>query len=234
MRFARTALGLLLTLAGLVITSAGAVAAFWLVGPDNTITTGSRQFSSQGLAVITAPDLLDRHGPTLHVTASADRPVFVGVGQDLDVANYLSGAHHSRLIRFEPPATFAAQEMQGRTARLTPPGQLDWWAAGAGGAGRQSIAWPIQDGRYDVVVMNADGTPAVGADVTFGVEIDRAFGICLLVLGAGTVLLAVGLMLTFRRRSPAVAPIRITPLPVAPQPAPPVAPAPAPVSIDPT
>ncbi|MFI7059620.1 hypothetical protein ACIBL3_01445 [Kribbella sp. NPDC050124] len=213
MRFARTALGLLLTLAGLVVTLAGAVAAFWLVGPDNTVTTASRQFTSQGLAVITAPDLLDRHGPTLHVTATGDKPVFVGVGQDLDVADYLSGAAHTRLIWFDPPATFGTQEMRGRSARVTPPADLDWWVAEASGSGRQSVAWPIQDGRYDVVVMNADGTPAVGADVQFGVEVDRAFGVCLLVLGAGLLVLALGLVLTFRRRqSVAVAPIaRLSP-----------------------
>jgi hypothetical protein len=224
MRFARIALGLLLTLAGLMVTLAGAVAAFWLVGPDNTVTTGSRQFASDGLAVITAPDLLDRHGPTLHVTAAGDRPVFVGVGQDLDVANYLAGTAHTRLIRFDPPATYGAQEMRGRSAKLTPPGELDWWVAQAGGSGTQSVAWQIQDGRYDVVVMNADGTPAIGADVRFGVEIDRAFGICLLVLGAGIVALTLGLMLTFRRRSTAapanaaLAAPRITPVPVVPAP----------------
>src|SRR5215211_2555106 len=158
MRFARTALGLLLTLTGLVVTLAGAVAAFWLVGPDNTMTTSSRQLSSNGLAVITAPGLLDRHGPVLHVTATGERPVFVGVGQDLDVSNYLAGAAHTRLIRFEPPSTFGAQETRGGVARLTPPGELDWWVAQSGGEGKQSIAWAIQDGRYDVVVMNADGS----------------------------------------------------------------------------
>ena len=96
MRFARTALGLLLTLIGLVVTFAGAAAAFWLVGPDNTISTpGSQSLTSKGLAVITAPDLLDRHGPTLHVTATGEQMVFVGVGQDLDVSNYLAGAAHT-------------------------------------------------------------------------------------------------------------------------------------------
>ncbi|MGW1341777.1 hypothetical protein ACWCOV_12030 [Kribbella sp. NPDC002412] len=229
MRFARTALGLLLTLTGLMVTIAGAVAAFWLVGPDNTVTTGSRQFTSQGLAVITAPDLLDRHGPTLHVTAAGDQPVFVGVGRDLDVADYLAGASHTRLIRFDPPATFGTQEMRGRTARLTPPAQLDWWVAESSGSGRQSVAWPIQDGRYDVVVMNADGTPAVGADVRFGVEVDRAFGVCLLALGAGILVLALGLVLTFRGRKPASLQ---APTPIAlPAPAPlPVVPTPQPVS----
>ncbi|MFI6833196.1 hypothetical protein ACIBG5_39200 [Kribbella sp. NPDC050241] len=219
MRFARTALGLLLTLTGLVVTFAGAAAAFWLVGPDNTISTGSQSLTSKGLAVITAPDLLDRHGPTLHVTATGTKPVFVGVGQDLDVSNYLAGAAHTRVIRYDVPSTFSTQQMHGGIPRLTPPGELDWWVAKSGGNGPRSIAWPIQDGTFDVVVMNANGSPAVGADVRFGVEVHRGFGICLLVLGAGVVLLALGLALASRRRPAAPAPA-FTPARIASVPAP--------------
>jgi hypothetical protein len=199
MRFARTALGLLLTVAGLVVTVAGALAAFWLVGPDNTISAPGRALSSSGLAVVTAPNLLDRHGPTLHVTATGDKPLFVGVGQDIDVRDYLSSAAHTRLIRFEPPATFGLQEMRGSTDKLVAPGKLDWWVARTG-SGESTLAWPIQDGRYDVVVMNADGSPAVGAQVRFGIEVHRSFGLSLVGLGAGILILAFGLMLTFRRR----------------------------------
>ena len=72
MRIARITLGLLLSLSGLVAAVAGAIAAFWLVGPDNTISTPGRELTSRGLAVVTAPALLDRHGPTLHVSASGD------------------------------------------------------------------------------------------------------------------------------------------------------------------
>ncbi|MGW6283071.1 hypothetical protein [Kribbella sp. NPDC055071] len=213
MRFARTALGLLLTVAGLVVTVAGALAAFWLVGPDNTISTPGRSLSSQGLAVITAPNLLDRHGPTLHVTATGDKPLFVGVGQDLDVRDYLSSSAHTRLVRFDPPATFGTQEMRGGTSKLTPPGKLDWWVARSG-TGESTVAWPIQDGRYDVVVMNADGSPAVGAQVRFGIQIHRAFGLSLVVLGAGVLILALGLMLAFRRRPARTAATTITTAPI--------------------
>ncbi|GAA1548302.1 hypothetical protein GCM10009804_00800 [Kribbella hippodromi] len=199
MRIARITIGLLLALAGLVATAAGAVAAFWLVGPDNTISTSARGLTSTGVAVVTAPALLDRHGPTLHVTATGDKPLFVGIGQDLDVSDYLSGAEHTRLTRFDPPRTFGTQEMRGRTNKLTPPGDLDWWVAQSA-TGTQSVSWPIQDGKYDVVVMNADGTPAVNAQVSFGIQVHRLFGICLLVLGAGILVLAVGLTLILRRR----------------------------------
>ncbi|WP_405062846.1 hypothetical protein OG474_14745 [Kribbella sp. NBC_01505] len=199
MRFARTALGLLLTLIGLVAGIAGAAAAFWLVGPDNTISTGGRALTSDGLAVVTAPDLLDRHGPTLRVSVTGSKPLFVGIAQDLDVADYLSGAAHTRVIRYDVPSTISTQTMNGFTNKLTPPADLDWWVAKSGGAGNQSIAWPMQDGRYSVVVMNADGTPAVDAKVSFGIELHRSFGISLLVLGAGVVALTLGIALAFRR-----------------------------------
>ncbi|GAA1592180.1 MULTISPECIES: hypothetical protein [Kribbella] len=199
MRFARITLGLLLALSGLVATVAGAVAAFWLVGPDNTITTPHRELASKGLAVVSAPQLLDRHGPTLHVSASGDKPLFVGVAQDLDVRDYLAGVSHTQVTRFGLPAAFGTEEVRGRTNKLTPPGDLDWWVAQSA-AGGQSLSWPVQDGRYDVVVMNADGTPAVAAQVTFGLQVHRLFGICLLVLGAGVLVLAFGVALMRRRR----------------------------------
>jgi len=217
MRFARIAFGLLLALAGLLVTVAGGVAAFWLVGPDNTVDTGERSMSSLGLAVMTAPDLIDRHGPTLHVTASGAKPVFVGVGQDFDVASYLSGSQYTRIVRFELPIRLDTQWMKGQPDALTPPAGLDWWTVKAAGAGEQSIAWPIADGRYDVVVMNADGSAGVDAKITYGIEIDGLFGTCLLVFGVGVLLLVVGLLLMFVRR-------RTRPLPPVPVAQPMVAP----------
>ncbi|TDU90160.1 hypothetical protein EV138_3744 [Kribbella voronezhensis] len=205
MRFARVVLGLLLALAGLLITIAGAVAAFWLVGPDDTVDTGEHRLTGKGLAVMTAPDLLDRHGPTLHVTATSAKPVFVGIGQDLDVASYLASSQYSRVVRLSLPPKFETQEMTGGLRPLTPPAGLDWWTVKASGAGKQSISWPIADGAYDVVAMNADGTPGTEVGLTLGVQLAGLFGTCLLIFGAGLVLLVVGLMLLFfRRRRPPV------------------------------
>ncbi|QNE19620.1 hypothetical protein F1D05_18995 [Kribbella qitaiheensis] len=211
MRFARIVLGLLLALTGLLVTIAGAVAAFWLVGPDNTVDTGERRLTSTGLAVMTAPDLLDRHGPTLHVKASSAKPVFIGIGQDLDVASYLGGSQYSRVVRLNLPPKFDTQEMKGGLIPLAAPAGLDWWTVKASGAGEQSISWPIADGSYDVVAMNADGSPGADLRLTVGVELAGLFGTCLLVLGVGVVLLLVGLVLMFiRKRRPPV------PLPVVP------------------
>ncbi|MGC4937142.1 hypothetical protein [Kribbella sp. DT2] len=200
MRFARVTLGLPLALVGVVATLAGAASAFWLVGPDSTVETGEQRLASHGLAVATAPDLLDRHGFTLHVTASSARPVFVGVGHDLDVSSYLGGVASTRVVRFDLPSDFATQELKGTSERLNPPTGLDWWVADASGAGKQSAEWETQDGAYDVVVMNADGTPGVDATVTFGAELKGLFGICLVVLGVGLILLFLGIWLVLPRR----------------------------------
>ncbi len=199
MRFARITLGLLLALAGLLATIAGAVAAFWLVGPDNTISTprpAAHQCGPRGRHRTVPP------GPA-RPDAARER-----VGRQAAVHRRRPGPRRARLPLgdrahpadpFDPPATFGTQDLRGDTKKLTPPSQLDWWVAQSA-PGSQAVNWPIQDGRYDVVVMNADGTPAVGAQVTFGVEVHRLFGICLLVLGAGVVVLALGLALVLRRR----------------------------------
>lgn len=203
MRFVRIFFGLLSALVGILVTIVGAIAAFWLVGPDNTVDTGEQPLASKGLAVMTAPDLLDRHGPTLHVTARATdgrRPIFVGVGNDLDVASYLRTSQHTKVVRLAVPVKLETQEFKGGLAPLAAPAGLDWWAAKASGNGSQSIAWPIADGRYDVVVMNADGKPGTNAQVNLGIELDGAFVTSLLVLGVGLALLVIGLLLMFLRR----------------------------------
>ncbi|MET9318280.1 hypothetical protein ABZX12_41245 [Kribbella sp. NPDC003505] len=197
MRAVRIVLGLLFVLVGLLVTVAGAVAGFWLVGPDDTVETGEQQLSSKGLAVVTVPHVLDRHGPTLHVTASAAdrRPVFVGVGSDLDVTSYLTGSLHGRVVGLSLPVRLETDSVQGASTPLSAPDSLDWWVVKSSGAGSRSITWPMTDGRYGVVVMNADGKAEVDASVNLGVELDGAFETALFVLGGGLALVVSGLAL---------------------------------------
>jgi hypothetical protein len=92
--------GVLLALLGLLVGLAGAAAAFWLIGPDDTVKSGDQHLTSKGLAIASSPDLLDRHGPVLHVEAHSTngKPVFVGVARDFDVASYLKGFAHTSLV----------------------------------------------------------------------------------------------------------------------------------------
>ncbi len=205
MRVVRSVLGVLLALIGLLAGLAGAAAAFWLIGPDDTVKSGDQHLTSKGLAIASSPDLLDRHGPLLHVEARSTngKPVFVGVARDFDVASYLKGFAHTSLVQVEYPIALTTQEQKGIAGPLAAPDTLDWWVAKANGAGTQSIAWPITDGPYDVVVMTADGKSAPDVQVNLGIEIPHAFLAALGVLLAGLILIAVGILLILvRRRRP--------------------------------
>ncbi|MGW7685340.1 hypothetical protein ACWGID_31660 [Kribbella sp. NPDC054772] len=205
MRVVRSIVGVLLALIGLVVAVVGGAAAFWLIGPDDTVHSGDQHLGSKGLAIASTPDLLNRHGPVLHVDvhSTKNQPVFVGVARDFDVSSYLKGIGHTKLVQVQYPIALSTQDEKGTAGPLAAPNSLDWWVAKANGAGTQSIAWPIEDGPYDVVVMNADGKTAPDVQVNLGIEIPHAFRNALLIFVGGIVLLALGILLVLlRRRSP--------------------------------
>ncbi|TCC25006.1 hypothetical protein [Kribbella speibonae] len=200
----RRIFGVLLALIGLVVAVVGGVAAFWLIGPDNTVQSGEQHLSSKGLAIASTPELLNRNGPVLHVDvrSAKNQPVFVGVARDFDVSSYLKGFAHTKLVQVQYPIALSTQDEKGTAGPLAAPDTLDWWVAKANGAGTQSIAWPIEDGPYDVVIMNADGKTAPDVQVDLGIEIPKAFATALGVFAAGLVLLALGILLVLFRRRP--------------------------------
>ena len=170
---------------------AGTAAALY-VGTDDTVDTGPQHLTSPGAAIATNERLLEYHGPTLHVSATPKDPkrgLFLGVARDFDVISYLEGRQHSELTEFRiRPVRIDSQQVKGTATPLTRPASLDWWVR----TGTGSLAWPIEDGPYALVIMNADGTPAIDADVTIGLEVDGAFRICLIIAVAGLLLLGPG------------------------------------------
>jgi hypothetical protein len=203
-RVIRRIFGVLLALAGLIVAVVGGVAAFWLIGPDDTVRSGEQHLNGKGLAIASTPELLNRNGPVLHVDvrSAKDQPVFVGVARDFDVASYLKGTEHTKLVQVQFPIALSTEDSKGAAGPLTAPAALDWWVAKASGGGRQSIAWPIEDGPYDVVIMSADGKTAPDVEVTLGIEIPKAFSTALAIFAAGIILLALGVLLILFRRRP--------------------------------
>ncbi len=61
---------------------------------------------------------------------------------------------------------------QAGGAPAEPPGTQRFWAASAQGPGVQRLEWELESGRWAVVVMNADASRGVGADVSVGVKVD--------------------------------------------------------------
>ncbi len=189
--------------AGLLLTLAG-VAAAVLVGPDDTVSSGERELTTDTAAIATAPSVLDFVGPTLHVAAeSQSGEVFVGVGHEVDVRAYLEDVVHEEVARLGLPWSPQLQPSEGgEEAAAVEPGTRDWWYAQASGPGRQEIGYALGDEPVSVVLMSADGRAPVAADVEVGLQFEGLFSTFLLVAGVGVVLLLIGVFLLRRRRRP--------------------------------
>jgi hypothetical protein len=130
------------------------------------------------------------------------KPAFVGIARSSDVEAYLNDTDHATLtdVDFEP---FDASYDDHRAAqRPAPPATQDIWAASAQGAGRQAVTWDVENGSWSVVVMNADGSRGVDADVSAGADIPALDDAALIGLGAAllAVLAAAGVLVLDVRR----------------------------------
>ncbi|MET1003557.1 MAG: DUF4389 domain-containing protein, partial [Acidimicrobiia bacterium] len=138
---------------------------------------------------------------TVRLTAEGEgeTPIFVGIGRERDVDRYLSGVAHAEIddIDFDPFRVTYRYRSGG--APDSPPDGQDIWVASATGTGVQRLVWEPEGGRWAVVVMNADGSRAVGADISVGVKSDWVLPLGIGLLSGfgflailGTVLLVVG------------------------------------------
>lgn len=177
--------GSVAALAAAALLAAGG-AALWADGKKNDdgyITSASHQFGSAGYAVATddldidedgAPGLIgsDAYGHLrLKVDSRADKPVFVGVARTADVERYLSGSAHSSVTDVELDPFHADYRTLGGARRPAAPATAGIWAASAHGAGTQTMTWNVRSGGWSIVVMNADASRGVSADVSVGANV---------------------------------------------------------------
>jgi hypothetical protein len=140
--------------------------------------------------------------------------LFIGIGPETAVAKYLGGVAHASVqdIEFDPfrakYLSIAGGEPQG------PPTEQRFWAASASGVGTQTVTWKVREGDWSVVVMNADGSRGVAADIDLGAKLAFllwvAIGLLLggvVVLGGSTALI----VLAARTRQPPPVPPVVPP-----------------------
>ena len=173
------------------------------------ISTSDHRFKSSGSALVTENIDLDgaewlvdgdQFGKVrLQADQSGAEPVFVGVGPTEKVERYLRDVPHSVVTDIEYDPFEASYDDQGGDRRATPPGNERFWAATAEGVGTQDLTWEVEDGEWSIVVMNADGSPGVDADVTAGAKLpwldELGWGLLgggVLLYGVATALIIVG------------------------------------------
>jgi len=185
---------------GVVLLVAG-VAGAAVVGSDSSVSSGTHRLTSTGSAIVTGDDALDRTGPTvtIAVTTPDGGPVFVGVGNAVDVEDYLAGSAVTRIDSFSLPWDVATTSVDGASAPAADPRDLDWWLVSDSGPGSAAIDFPLPDEVVDVVVMDPDRGRDFVADVAVSVELPGLFwgAIAAAAFGLG---LALAALTTLRAR----------------------------------
>ena len=127
--------------------------------------------------------------------AAGSASLFMGIAPADAVAGYLDGVVHDEITDWDSFNDHFENVEYSRnegTADPAAPGTEGFWVASVSGSGEQVLDWTIQSGEWAVVIMNADGSPGVSADVRFGVLAPSglvAIGWALVVVG---LLVAIG------------------------------------------
>jgi hypothetical protein len=173
-------------------------------------STHQFELSSDSAAIVSGPANIDiddgwvfpNNLATIKIEAvnvNPDQPVFIGIARSSSVNKYLAGVSYSETRDLEAYHNgIALHTFRGADSAPAPTSQ-NIWVASANGSGTQTLEWEVNSGRYSVVLMNADGSSPVDADVSVGVkipEVIKAVGVGLLV-GGFILLMGGGVMLFF-------------------------------------
>jgi hypothetical protein len=193
---------------------AAAGAGVWALGERDSsgyFTTGEHRLSTPAYALASenldvdsdVPDWFGDHFATVRIQASATKPVFVGIAHTSDIDRYLSGVAHDEITDIDAdPFKFESRHIEG-SAKPGAPDRESFWRVQASGRGTQTITWPLEQGDWSALAMNADVSRGVAVDARFGVHVSALGWLTagLFVL-AGLILLGGATLLYFGARRP--------------------------------
>jgi hypothetical protein len=141
--------------------------------------------------------------------ASGPDALFMGIAPADAVAGYLDGVAHDEITDWDCDVDDIKPVEYTRREGTAVPGAPDaerFWVRSTSGTGEQTLDWTIESGDWAVVIMNADASTGLSADLRFGAlapsNLDTlawtSFAVGLIALVGGGVLLYLGV----RRWSP--------------------------------
>jgi hypothetical protein len=177
---------------GLVLLVLGGVAATDAAADDGYVSLGAGG-TYETAAYAMATDSTDWHqlfGLTgtvrIRVAPSRGGPLFAGVADPATAGRYLAGARYTTVHKQN--GTGSRTEHVG-AAPGSPAGVR--WTVSSTGTGTRTLQWPARAGEQVLVVMNADGSPAVRGRIESVAVTVRGLGwIAAGLLFAGAALLA--------------------------------------------
>jgi hypothetical protein len=170
----------------------------YLMTPGALVDTGghavvSESFRLEGEGLDWAVDEVLGTARIEVAPTAAGEELFVGVARSAGADAYLRGVGYAELDDLEVDGRdrFATIEHAGG-APVGPPVELGIWNASSSGPGPQELTWRPDEGDWTVVVMRADGSAGVSAQLRAGATLP---GLAWLITGlfvTGIVLLASG------------------------------------------
>jgi hypothetical protein len=175
---------------------------------DGYLTTETHRFEAGTRALATenldidlgeADWLADDLGRIKIEAESRDgKAVFVGIARTNDVERYLDGVPYTTVHDVEagPFETFGADYTRHAGNRHpVAPEHSDIWAVSNQGTGTQAVDMEFAEGDWSVVVMNADGSLGVDADISAGANVPFLDELGWTALGSGSFVLVLGIAL---------------------------------------
>lgn len=169
-----------------------------VVSDDTDLMRGRYETLTEGsvvLGFVAEPEDVRVQG-----TASGPQGIFIGIAATGDVDAYLDGVTYDEITDWNADLA-AINEVEYTPRRGTvlpgPPGIEGFWETSVAGTGPQTLDWTIESGDWTVVLMNADASAGITAELAFGAAPStdiQAIARTSLAIGAGALLVG-GLLL---------------------------------------
>jgi hypothetical protein len=135
-------------------------------------------------------------GVRVTATSATGAPLFLGIAPQADVDGWLAGTARDGLVNLDTAGS-RYERTSGSVRGVSVPAAQSFWLATAPGTGPAVLNWQATNGDFAVVLANADGTPAVAADITIATQVPNLAPLGAGLLGTATALLLLGFWLVY-------------------------------------
>ena len=198
-------LGIVALLLGVVLIAGGATVAS-VFGSDDSISTAPARVDGTGVALVTENLRIDASSVTLprgvgtltlSVKAPDGRAMFAGTASPDNLDTYLTGAPYDVVVDLTSGSAARTRHVPGTQQPPPPAGQSFWVTQSEGTA--PSISTALGPGDA-LVVLNADASPGVHADVVVTYSLAKAWAGAWTAVGAGVLLVLLSILAFWRAR----------------------------------
>ena len=154
-------------------------------------------------------------------SVASGEDLFAGIGPTADVETYLRSVARDRVDDFDDDRYVPVFVREEGEAEAAPPGDQTFWVAQVSTAQPAQLQWDVESGDWTIVVMNADGSRGIDADVRVGIKLEWLLPVAIGFIIVGLLLLAGGTVgAVLATRTPRTQPVPVAGGPSAPPPPP--------------